>query len=52
MTRVDSAVVAPGSVTFDGIVTEVRQAQVAQQQSAVAVRVGAHAPLAFRRQLG
>ena len=36
----------------DGVVAEVGQPQVAQQQAAVGVRVGAHAPLALRRQLG
>ena len=51
MTRVDSAVAAPGAGTFDRVVAEVGQAQVAQQQAAVGVRVGAHAALAARRQL-
>jgi hypothetical protein len=35
-----------------GVVAEVGQAQVAQQQAAVGVRVGAHAALAFGRQRG
>ena len=52
MTRVASASTAPGFGHVDGIVAEVGQAQVAEQQAAVGVRVGAHAPLALRGQLG
>ena len=37
---------------FDRVVAEVRHAQVAQQYSTVSVWIGAHSPLAFRRQLG
>ena len=34
------------------VVVEVRHAQVAQQNAAIGVRVGAHPPVALRRQLG
>ena len=37
---------------LDGVVAEVRQAQVPEQGAAVGVRVGAHAPGALGRQLG
>jgi hypothetical protein len=50
-TRVASASPRPARHR-DGIVAEVRHPQVAQQQAAVGVRVGAHAALAFGRQLG
>ena len=52
MTRVASAVTAPGAGTLDGVVAEVGQAQVAKQQAAVGVRVGAHAALPSGAQLG
>ena len=42
----------PGCGNVDGVVAEVGQSQVAQQQAAVGVRIGAHAALALRRQLG
>ena len=37
---------------LDRVVAEIRQPQIAQQQAAIGMRVGAHAPLAARRQLG
>ena len=42
------AAAAPGAGHVDGVVAEVGQAQVAQQQAAVGVRVGAHAAGALR----
>ena len=47
MTRVDSALTAPGARHRDGIVAEVGQAQILEQETAVGVRVGAHAALAL-----
>ena len=54
-TRVASLLVVPGASTVDRVVAEVGQREVAQQQPAVGVRVGAHAALALggqRRDLG
>ena len=48
MTRVDSAVIGAGCRHLDGVVAEVGQAQVAEEQAAVGVRVGAHAAGALR----
>ena len=42
----------PGRRHIDGIVAKVGHAQVAQQHAAVGVRIGAHPPVALRRQLG
>ena len=42
----------PGCGHLDGVVAEVGQLELAQQQAAVGVRVGAHAPLARGRQRG
>ena len=50
-----SLLVVPGASTVDRVVAEVGQRQVAQEQAAVGVRVGAHAALALggqRRDLG
>ena len=44
--RVDCA----GLVNVDGVVAEIGQPQIAQQQAAVGVRIGAHASVADRRQ--
>jgi hypothetical protein len=44
--------VAAGLGDVDGVVAEVGQPQVAQQQAAVGVRVGAHPPLALGRERG
>ena len=37
---------------LDGVLAEVRQLELAQQQAAVGVRVRAHPPLARRRECG
>ena len=52
MTRVDFGRGRAGRRHLDRVVAEVRQSQIAQQQAAIGVRVGAHAPLAAGRQLG
>ena len=52
MTRVASAVDGAGGRHLDGVVAEVGQPQVAEQQAAVGVRVGAHAAVALRGELG
>ena len=52
MTRVASASTPPGLGHLDGIIAKVGQAQIFEQHAAVGVRIGAHAPLAFRRQRG
>ena len=52
ISRVDSAMVAPGLGTFDRVVAEVGHLQVPEQEAAVGVRVVAHAAVALRRQLG
>ena len=44
------AITAPGRGDIDGVIAEVRQAQILEQEAAVGVRVGAHAPGAGRRQ--
>ena len=49
-TRVSSASTCAGRGHRDRVLAEVRQAQVAQQQSAVGVRIRAHAPRARRRE--
>ena len=41
-----------GFLDFDRVLAEIRQAQSAQEQAAVGVRIGAHAACAFRRKLG
>ena len=51
-TRVDSGRVATRLLHLDPVLAKVRQQQLAQQQAAVGVGVGAHPPLAPRRQLG
>ena len=43
--------VPPGLRNVDRVVAEVRQSQIAQQQAAIGVRIGAHAPLPVGRQL-
>ena len=50
ITRVASLEPVAGARDVDGVVAEVRQAQVAQQQAAVGVRVGAHPALALGRE--
>ena len=51
-TRVASASTCPGRRTVDGVVAEIGQLQIPQQQPTVRVRIGAHAPVALRAQLG
>ena len=51
ITRVDSASVTPGFGTSTRVIGEIRQLEVFQQQTAIGVRVRAHAPLALRRKL-
>ena len=46
ITRVASLELVAGREHVDGVVAEVREPQVVQQQAAVGVRVGAHPPLA------
>ena len=46
-TRVASASSVPGVPNVDGVVAEVGQGEVAQEQSAVGVRVRAHPPVAL-----
>ena len=46
------AIDPPGLGTADGIVAEVRQVEVAKEQAAVGMRVGAHPPVAARGQVG
>ncbi len=46
------AVDGPGLGHGDGIVAEIRHLQVAKEDAAIGVRIGAHAPLAFGREFG
>jgi hypothetical protein len=43
---------APGRGDIDRMVAKVRHVQIAQQQPAIGIRVGAHAPLAARGEIG
>ncbi len=50
--RVPSARTAPGLGTSHRVLAEIGQAEIAQQQAAVGVRIRAHAAIAFGRQFG